>query len=199
MVEQLRQYRLYILMFALNLAVLIGVIYLLRRPEPRVITVSTPALRVATTEALIQVQVRGAISQPGVYKLSPGSRVSDALDAAGGARPDADLDQINLAFRLSEGDDILVPARATVIESPAVVTPRSVSPPAAKTSDSMININTATVERLDTLPRIGPVLAQRIVDYRTQMGPFKRIEDIKNVNGIGDAVFEDIKALITVQ
>ncbi len=199
MIDQLRQYRPYFLMFALNLAVLIGVIYLLRRPEPRVITVSTPLPRVTPIEEPIQVQVKGAINQPGVYKINSGSRVSDLLDAAGGARPDADLDQLNLARKLQDGEEIILATRATLVESPASVTPGFAGPPATDIPGGSININTATVERLDTLPHIGTVLAQRIVDYRVQNGPFKKIEDIKNVKGIGDAMFDDIKALITVQ
>jgi competence protein ComEA len=199
MVERLRQHRLYILMFSLNLAVLIGVIYLLRLPEPRVITITTPAPRANSQGAQIQVQVAGAITQPGVYTLTLGSRVSDALDAAGGARPDANLDEINLALRLNDGDAIEVPTRAAAVELSMPVTPTPSGVSGAMTPRLKIDINTATVEQLDTLPRIGPALAQRIVDYRTQQGPFKKIEDIKNVKGIGDAVFEDLKDLIAVK
>lgn len=190
--DRLRQYRPYLLMFALNLAVLIGVIYVLRRPEPRVITVSTPPSRTTPTEESIQVQVRGAVNQPGVYTLDAGSRVSALLDSAGGARPEADLDQLNLARKLQDGEEVIVPVRATA-------PPDSAGPSATKTPGGPININTATVEQLDILPHIGAVLAQRIVDYRAQNGPFKKIEDIKNVKGIGDAMFDEFKALITVQ
>jgi competence protein ComEA len=198
MVDQLRSHRLYILMFALNFAVLIGVIYLLRRPEARVIAITTPGPHVTIPGPPIKVQVSGAILEPGVYSLDAGSRVSDALDAAGGARADANLDDLNLALKLEDGDGILVPTRVPGIESPPW-TPISSDSTKVATPKSKININTATIEQLDTLPRIGPTLAQRIVDYRAQNGPFERIEDIKNVSGIGDVLFNDMKALITVQ
>jgi competence protein ComEA len=199
MVEQLRQHRPYVLMLFLNLAVLIGVIFLLRHPEPRVINISTPAPHLTPLETRIQVQVSGAIVQPGVYSLTLGSRVSDALEAAGGARPDADLARLNLALKLSDGDAIAVPARVATTESNVTLTTPIAGVPPAATPHLKININTATVEELDTLPRIGIVLAQRIVDYRAEHGAFKAIEDIKNVKGIGDGLFQDFKELITVE
>jgi competence protein ComEA len=199
MVEQLRQHRPYILMFLLNLAVLIGVIFLLRLPEPRVINITTPAPPLTPLESHIQVQVSGAIVQPGVYTLTLGSRVSNALEAAGGARPDADLGQLNLALKLNDGDTIVVPARDATTESEILATATIAGAAPPKTPPSKININTASIEELDTLPRIGKALAQRIVDYRANQGPFKGIEDIKNVKGIGDALFENLKDLITVE
>jgi competence protein ComEA len=196
MAEQLKQYRLYILMFALNLAVLIGVIYLLRRPEPRVITITTPAPGATPTVTQIQVQVSGAVLQPGVYTLPSGSRLSDALDNAGGARPDADLAQLNLARRLNDGEEVRVPARVITAEATTAAPTVAERMPVATRSSGKVNINTATLAELDALPGIGPTLAQRIVDYRAQNGPFKTSEDIKNVKGIGDVLFEGLKDLI---
>ncbi len=199
MPEQLRQNRTYILMFILNLAVLIGVIYLLRRPEPRVIAITTPAPYATATVALIQVQVNGAVLQPGVYKLPATSRVSSALESAGGARPDADLNAVNLARKLNDGEAVVVPTRKVVAPTFTVSSAASPSPLAARAPHDPVNLNTATVEELDKLPGIGPALAQRIVDYRNQNGPFKKVEEVKNVKGIGDALFDELKDLITVE
>ncbi len=197
MPEQLRQYRLYLLMFVLNIAVLIGVIYLLRRPEPRVITITTPAPRVTATVAQIQVQVSGAVIQPGVYKLPSTARISNALDSAGGARPDADLNALNLARKLNDGEAIVIPTRKAPAPASTAASTSSPGLPGATARPGKINLNVATVEQLDTLPGIGPALAQRIVDYRNQNGPFKKIEEVKNVKGIGDSLFDGIKGLIT--
>ena len=199
MVDHLRRHRSYILMFVLNVAVLLGVIYLLRPPEPRVIAITTPSPRVTPTGAQIQVQVTGAIVSPGVYTLTLGSRVADVLDAAGGARPDANLDELNLARKLNDGDGIDVPTRTAGIKSFAGLAPTFPVESSAVPSHLKIDINAATAAQLDTLPHIGTVLAQRIIDYRSSQGPFKKIEDIKNVTGIGDAVFEDLKDLIIVK
>ncbi len=199
MPEQLRPYRLYMLMFVLNLAVLIGVIYLLRRPEPRVIAITTPAPRATATVALIQVQVNGAVLQPGVYKLPSTSRVSNALDTAGGPRPEADLAKLNLARKLNDGELISVPTRAPTRQATAAASEPSPRVSTGTTPQAKVNLNTATVEELDKLPGIGPALAQRIVDYRNQKGSFKKIEEVKNVKGIGDSLFNDIQDLVTVE
>jgi competence protein ComEA len=201
MLEQIRQYRLYIIMAVLNIAVLVGVIYLLRRDEPRSIAIVTPAPRATATPQIIKVQVNGAVNQPGVYELTLGARLSDALERAGGARPEADLSQLNLARRLNDGEAITVPARAAASDSPTtvVVTTATAAPSARTTASPKVNINTASLEELQTLPRIGATLAQRIIDYRNANGPFKNIEEIKNVKGIGDALFTGIKDLITIQ
>jgi competence protein ComEA len=198
MAEKWRLHRTYVLMFLLNLAILIGVVYILRRPEPRVIRIPTPGPLLTPADASIQVQIGGAIVQPGVYTLTLGSRVSNALEAAGGPRPDADLSELNLALKLKDGDSIMVPTHASVTVANAPLTLTRAAP-APTTTPPKININTASVEELDTLPRIGTALAKRIVDYRTKEGPFRRIEDIKNVNGIGDALFENFKDLITAE
>lgn len=106
MVENLRRHRLYILMFSLTLAVLVGIVYVMRRPEPRTIIITTPAPASTESVGMIQVQVIGAIIQPGVYKITLGSRIADAIELAGGARPDADMGELNLARKLSDGDSI---------------------------------------------------------------------------------------------
>ncbi len=199
MPNQIRQYRVYILMFALNLAVLVGVIYVLTRPQPRVLPISTPAARAAPTSAVLQVQVSGAVFEPGVYTLPGGARVSEALQSAGGTRPEADLTQLNLARRISDGEWISVPERmpTTGPGTPAFAPPRASDLPVGV--GGRININNASAEQLDALPGIGPVLAKRIVEYRVANGPFKQIEDIKKVKGIGDSVLNDIRDLISIE
>lgn len=198
MMGKMRQHRLYILMFSLNLAVLIGVIYLLKRPEPRTLAVFTPAQRQIVPVLEIQVHVTGAVLRPGVYPLPVGARLSDAIEAAGGARPDADLGRLNLASNLGDGAAVTIPslgptARPDITPPPALTVPPAV-PTAAK-----IDINKASVDLLDTLPGIGPVLAQRVVDYRLAHGDFKKIDDLKDVSGIGDTLFDGFKDLITVE
>ncbi len=174
------------------------VIYsILKRPEPAsaplVITLQPrPTEEPATpTPATINVYVSGAVSHPDVYALPLNSIVKDAIAAAGGAIAEADLDRINLALRLSDQMQIYVPRKGE-----AAPPPNGGSAPGAPTGK--ININTATAEELDKLPGIGPSIAKAIIDYRTANGPFKTIEDINNVKGIGDALFAKIKDSITV-
>ena len=144
------------------------------------------------TPATINVYVSGAVNKPDVYPLPLGSIVKDAVATAGGATDEADLDQVNLALKLSDQMQVYVPRKGE-----AVADPQQLDRPRPR-SRAMININTAIVEELDKLPGIGPSIAQAIIDYRTQNGPFKKIEDINDVKGIGDALFAKIKDSITV-
>lgn len=134
------------------------------------------------TPANITVYVSGAVMKPGVYSLPGGSRIEDAINAAGGFAPGAEQDQINLATFVQDGQQIDVPG---VISTGHVNAGR-------------VNINTASAEELDALPGIGPTAAQAIVDYRLKNGNFAAIQDIKNVPGIGPATYEKIKDYITV-
>ena len=135
----------------------------------------------------------GAVMNPGVYFLPQGSRVEDALEAAGGPTEEADLVRVNLAKRVYDEEQIYVPRLGE--ENPPLPPP-SGSP--GSQAGGKININTATAAELDNLPGIGPVLSQRIVDYRKANGPFAAIEDIKNVQGIGEVTFEEIRESIFV-
>ena len=183
------------------LIAIVGVVaFLVMRPS----TAQQPALRVTlrptapaspapTTPTTILVYVSGAVKTPDVYSLPAGGIVKDALLAAGGAADDADLDRINLAAPLSDRMQVHVPRKGEPAPSPGA----SFSGGAPPTTP--IDINTAALEQLDTLPGIGPAIAQRIIDYLAANGPFKSIEQIKEVNGIGDALFEKIKNLITVE
>lgn len=195
MADWLERYRGYILITLINLIVLGGVVILLRRPTtpgpisfpPSPTPVPTPA------PARIVVYVCGAVVNPDVYSLLEGSRVKEAVEAAGGFASDADRVRINLARRLSDGEQVYIPR---VGEEVLPVTPPVVVAPGQ--AGGKININTATAKELDTLPGIGPAYAERIIKYREEFGPFKKIEDMKKVRGIGDATFEEIKDLITV-
>jgi competence protein ComEA len=138
------------------------------------------------------VDVAGAVRRPGVYEFREGDRVIDAIRAAGGATPKASLDALNLAAPLADGVQILVPVAVT-----AAVPAGSALVPGG-TPTVLINVNTASATDLEALPGIGEVIAQRIVDYRTQNGPFASVDDLLDVSGIGDVILGDIRDLVTV-
>ena len=152
---------------------------------------STPAAGAAATGALVRVYVSGAVREPAVYILPPHSLVADALAAAGGPTDDADLERINLAQEVRDQGHVHVPRQGEVN--------LPLSSSAGGGSAGALNINTATAAELEDLPRIGPVTAQKIVDYREANGPFARAEDIQNVPGIGPATFEAIREMICVE
>lgn len=139
----------------------------------------------------IAVEVVGAVSTPGVYRLDGDARVQDAIDAAGGARADADLTGLNLARRLDDEERLEIPSTRVV------ATPTTSAAPAA-VKNGTININTASAEELDALPGIGPALAGRIVAYRQQHGPFASVEELSNVSGISPKMVETLRPLISV-
>ncbi|HHW56891.1 MAG TPA: transporter [Clostridia bacterium] len=137
----------------------------------------------------IKVYVTGLVKNPGVYLMKEGERIIDAINKAGGPLEEADLSNINLAQKVKDEQMIKVPKK----EEEAII---SFSGMSAK--DKKININTATKEELQTLPGIGPVTAERIIEFRETKGPFKKIEDIMNVPRIGPKMFEQIKDKIVV-
>jgi competence protein ComEA len=136
--------------------------------------------------AVIYVHILGEIVHPGLYALHDGDRGVDIVAAAGGFTPDADPAALNLARFLSDGEQIVVPA---VGDAPAASGP---------TAGGKVNLNTADAATLETLPRIGPAMAQRIIDWREQNGRFAAVEDLLDVTGIGDATFAGLKDLVTV-
>lgn len=138
---------------------------------------------------MLTVHVVGAVEKPGVYTLEEGKRIDDAVVLAVPTEK-ADLSLINLAAALQDGKQIYVPKKG---EKPENIRNSTVS-----SSSAIININTAGAAELDKLPGIGPALAQRIIDYRENIGSFSTIEDITKVSGIGPAMFEKMKSRITV-
>lgn len=161
------------------------------------------------TPAPIQVHVAGSVTHPGVYSLPRASRVQEAIQAAGGLLPEADQSALNLAAQVKDGDRLEVPALPPTPETITIIPgetrysgiPSSASPSSFATQPAQggkVNINTANLDELDTLPGIGPVTAQKIIDYRQTYGPFQTVESIVDVSGIGPATFERLKDLITV-
>ncbi|EOC99801.1 helix-hairpin-helix domain-containing protein [Caldisalinibacter kiritimatiensis] len=144
---------------------------------------------------IIYVDISGEVNYPGVYKLKDGSRVIDAVEKAGGLTEEADRNRINLAKKISDEDKIYIPKVGE--ETIDIKTHTSVEDNVS-TNQNLVNINTATNERLKSLPGIGPVLAQRIIDYRNEK-KFESIDELINVKGIGEKKFEDIKDLIIVK
>jgi competence protein ComEA len=137
------------------------------------------------------VHVVGAIHRPGLYRLGEGARVADALERAGGALARADLAAVNLAAPLADGQQVIVPQRAP--PGTAGVVPGAPATPAG----GRVSLATATIEQLDTLPGIGPVTAQKIVDWRTTHGPFRSVDDLDQIPGIGPARVEQLRDLVT--
>src|SRR5215467_9357999 len=132
------------------------------------------------SDARLIVDVAGAVHKPGVYRMATGARVEDALKRAGGATPHADLSQINRAAKLEDGRQVLVPRRASA--------PRTSAPAAsgAATPAQPVNLNTATLEQLDTLDGVGPTTAQKIIDFRTEHGGFGSVDELDQIPGIGE-------------
>ena len=139
------------------------------------------------------VDVAGWVRRPGVYEFASGDRVVDAIEAAGGARPGAELTTLNLAAPLADGSQILVPKH---VDGAAPGVPAV--PGGATGAGAPINVNTASATDLEELPGVGEVIAQAIVDYRTENGPFTSVEQLLDVSGIGDATLENIRDLVTV-
>jgi competence protein ComEA len=156
------------------------------------------------TPAPLIVHISGAVNQPGVYSLAPGTRINDAIQAAGGLQAQADPAKLNLAAPLRDGNRLWVPAISTPTPTlPPGATPQA-SPvilkitPIPPSEDHPLNINTATQAQLDLLPGIGEVKAAAIIVYRDTNGPFLAMEDLLNVDGITDNIFLKIKPLITI-
>jgi len=152
------------------------------------------AAATATAGPEIVVDVGGKVREPGVHSLPAGSRVADALRAAGGVRPGTKTDGLNRARFLVDGEQVIVGAPAPVPRpgaGPAPDGPTGAAGPAAP-----VSLNTATTDQLDTLPGVGPVLAQHIIDYRTRHGGFRSVDELREVNGIGERRFADLRDLV---
>ncbi|NKQ34574.1 MAG: ComEA family DNA-binding protein [Chloroflexi bacterium] len=175
------------------------------QPAPIVIVPPEPTAtpEPTSTPGLIRVFVNGQVAEPAIYELPPGSLVEAAVEAAGGFAAGANTAVVNLAQPLSDGVQVYVPAEDENAPVPlTVVSQPNTSPLAASASGNtavgLININTATIEELDSLPGVGPSTAQKIIEYRESNGSFAAIENIMDVTGIGEAKFEKIKDQITV-
>jgi competence protein ComEA len=188
-------------------AILLGATaFAIRKPAPAPIVIhpmTPPPIETrapTATPGPIQVYVSGAVALPGVYALPWNSRVDRAIAAAGGSTADADLLRVNLAQRVHDEQQIYVPHESEVA-TPVLPTPVPPTPSTgiSSTTGPKTNINMASATELEALPGIGPVLAQRIIEFREANGPFRRPEDIKNVKGIGDSTFGRIRDVISVE
>ncbi|WP_240958154.1 ComEA family DNA-binding protein [Streptomyces barkulensis] len=141
------------------------------------------------------VDVAGEVRRPGVHRLPAGARVADALRAAGGVRPGTDLHGLNRARPLADGEQIVVgePPTAAAVPGPPAAGSAAGGGPAA---GGPVSLNSATAEQLDTLPGIGPVMAQRIIDHRTERGGFSSVGELREVSGIGERRFAELKPLV---
>ena len=173
-------------------------------PPPTDVPPATVAPTPEPTTGPLRVYVSGAVLNPAVYTLPPGSIIDDAVRAAGGFAADADPVAVNLAQALVDGMQIYIPTLAEAVEAPpAISVPQPTAAPGANrmggiTIGGLININLATQADLEMLPGIGPTTAEKIIAYREANGPFATIEAIMDVPGIGEGKFDAIKELITV-
>ena len=154
-----------------------------------------------TVTTTIKVHIAGSVVTEGIVELEEGARIADAIQSAGGTTADANMQNINLAYKLQDGQKIYIPNvnedETAIIENGGIVENTEVSGGTANSSGK-ININTATQTELELITGIGPSTATKIIEYRTENGKFQTIEDIKNVPGIGDSKYESMKEQITV-
>ena len=198
-----REKKLIILSGGLGLAFIVSICFLWKQDEPsqdspapltpyQSADVASASNSSDATEKnpWIVIDVKGAVKKPGIYQLDNESRVHDAILKAGGARSDADLGQVNLAERLSDGKVVYIPKKGEQVQGMAWM-----SSPANEKGEK-ININTATAEELERLTGVGAKKAQSIISYREENGPFERIEDISKVPGIGEKTLEQFREQI---
>lgn len=149
----------------------------------------------------VLVHVVGEVEKPGIVKLSEGDRVTEAIAAAGGATATAVLEAVNIARVVTDGEQILIPNAEQAAAGAQVVSPQGAAEsanPSGPASNALVNINSADVTLLETLPRIGPALAQRILDWRQEKGPFLSIDQLTDVPGVGPKIFEGLREKVTV-
>lgn len=159
----------------------------------------------------ITVEVTGAVATPGVVTVPESGRLQQVVDAAGGFAPDADVTSLNMAGRVGDGEEIVIPvieSNDAVLASTTTSTAMADDPPAevpdvpatasSTSSDALLDLNTASQDELEALPRIGPVLAGRIIAYRTENGPFTSVEQLVDVEGISTSTVEELRPYISV-
>jgi competence protein ComEA len=152
-----------------------------------------PPTETAAAPALVVVDVVGAVRLPGLYKLEQGARIADAVARAGGATGKADLALVNLAAPLADGEQVVVPKRGAAAPSAA---PSGSGGSAGVAGSGPVHLSNATLEQLDSLPGVGPVTAQKILDYRQKHGAFTSVDELDAVPGIGPARLEQLKDLV---
>ena len=197
-----RTCRLVIAAVAVVVASIVCAVVLVQRSAPSALpTVEPPVTPVSiatttTTGPGVVVDVGGAVRRPGVYRLSIGARVVDALEAAGGPAEDIDLDHINLASVVADGQRVWI----TRIGAPApVVASGSESSTAANSASGPLDLNSATAAQLENLPGVGPATAKAILERRTQMGRFRSVDDLLTVKGIGEAKLDALRGGVVVR
>jgi len=177
--------------FAAVVAVVAAVLAWRARPAVEPVSAAAPgsaplASVPLESAGILVVAVTGKVRRPGLVRVPAGARVADAIDAAGGALPGTDLSSVNLARKVTDGELIVV----------------GVAPPPGQAAGpgaaAAVNLNTATIDQLQTLPGVGPVLAQRIIAYRDEHGGFKSVSELRQVSGIGDARYHELKDRVTV-
>ena len=183
------------LSLALVLLVLVGQRFAQARTAGEAEVAAAPLEPVAEAPArtALVVHVVGEVRRPGLYRLRDGSRIADAVRRAGGARHGADLAALNLAAPLVDGVQVLVPSRAVE----AAMSPGAAAVGGGAPAASAVSLSSATVEELDELPGVGPITAQKIVDYRAEHGPFASVDDLDAVPGIGPTRIEQLRDLVT--
>lgn len=155
------------------------------RPTPPAPPTTVTTNQTSPAESAVVLHVSGAVERPGLVSVPSSARVADAIAAAGGAASDADLTRINLASPVSDGQQIMVPAAGTAV-------------PPATAEDGLLRINHATAAEMEGLPGVGPVLAERIVSHRDEIGGFEVVEDLLDVPGIGEAKLASLRDHIVV-
>ena len=158
---------------------------------------------VEKNEKKIIIHITGEIKKRGIITLAEGSRIADAIKEAGGTTNEANLDEINLAYRLEDGMKIYIPNKKEKMENKKYITKESgdnisINSKDKKGENVKVNINEASKKDLEVLPGIGEEMAKRIIEYRNANGKFNKIEDLQNVKGIGDSKFENLKNHITI-
>ena len=153
----------------------------------------------AATPVVVVVSVVGRVARPGLVSLAEGARVADVLAAAGGPQPGIDVSQLNLARRVGDGEQIAVGIPAAPDALPAAAAaPAGGGGPSGVAPTGPLDLNRAGVDQLDTLPGVGPVTAQRIVEWRSRNGRFARVEQLREIDGIGERRFEQLRTLVRV-